>query len=313
MDNDRAFVGRLRDEGAHPLASIVVLTLTAVVGIGLITHEGDAVAPAPSSVVSQTALAVASSTAAQTPSPRPRIAAASTFSPSRFAGLIGLPPEGATPSEPRVGELVDTWWVGDRHPPYVGAAQLYADGRLIWNRYFNSPEGQNSRSTGHIEQRLTPEGVALVLAQKDRAAKNPWRLPDWLTLDAWEDRTPRPYVASGYGICPNLVNRRSDSPPGPTIEPSQLIEMLPASVSKLLRDAESLWAPDYGIDCVAQTTEEARVLDRALRDAGLDQEAFINRFLLQYSVDVPGASGIEIWLMFEPRFPDGSIGCSACG
>lgn len=83
-------------------------------------------------------------------------------------GFIGLPPEGATPSSPASGELEIFYWghgdPGDK--PGDGPrimAWVYDDGRLIsWRTGSDLPESANPLSTGFLEQRLTPEGVALL-------------------------------------------------------------------------------------------------------------------------------------------------------
>jgi hypothetical protein len=82
-------------------------------------------------------------------------------------GVVGLAPEGATPSIPKHGELVLGFMFG-HSPGDAGRfiVAVYADGRLISQRV-----GDNSRtdgyrnSTGFLEQRLTPEGVELVRAE----------------------------------------------------------------------------------------------------------------------------------------------------
>ncbi len=72
-------------------------------------------------------------------------------------GLQALPPKGATPSMPERGRLVlritfgHTSGDGGRFSLYT-----YADGRVIWERL--------GETEGLIEQRLTPHGVKLVLA-----------------------------------------------------------------------------------------------------------------------------------------------------
>lgn len=87
-------------------------------------------------------------------------------------GLIGLPPEGATPSTPRRGELVLSFSFGHT----MGDAgrfhfDVYADGRLItWRLGGLDPTGQfeqrgGPKQRGRLEQRLTPEGVELVRAE----------------------------------------------------------------------------------------------------------------------------------------------------
>jgi hypothetical protein len=77
-------------------------------------------------------------------------------------GLIGLPPEGATPSTPREGELVLSFMFGHTMgDPGRFTFHVYADGRVIWERL-----GDLRRSsTGLIEQRLTREGVGLVRSE----------------------------------------------------------------------------------------------------------------------------------------------------
>ena len=89
-------------------------------------------------------------------------------------GFIGLPAVGATPSAPESGELVLRWWgtsVTHRRPdwrrgfaPYVGV-WVYADGRMIWWRDGQVPEGANELGSGYLEQRLTPEGLELLRSE----------------------------------------------------------------------------------------------------------------------------------------------------
>ena len=80
-------------------------------------------------------------------------------------GLLGLPPGGATPSAPEHGELVLGFAFGHTSGD-AGRFSLhvYADGRLIWRWIGGPPPDVHSASTGLIEQRLTPEGVELVIA-----------------------------------------------------------------------------------------------------------------------------------------------------
>ena len=90
-------------------------------------------------------------------------------------GFIGLPPVGATPSAPESGELVLRWagnsethkrphWRGGFAAPFVGV-WVYADGRLIWWRDGQVPEGANELTSGYLEQQLTPEGVELLRSE----------------------------------------------------------------------------------------------------------------------------------------------------
>jgi hypothetical protein len=80
-------------------------------------------------------------------------------SPSTRVGFIGVPPEGARPSTPERGELVLSYWSS----PF--RMWVYADGRVIWVRHGDFPYGANDRSTGYLEQRLTPEGTELLRSE----------------------------------------------------------------------------------------------------------------------------------------------------
>jgi hypothetical protein len=84
--------------------------------------------------------------------------------PSERVGFIGLPPKGAPPSTPERGELVLSLYGGTTAGPR-SEIFVYADGRLIWQREANLPYGANTRSTGFLEQRLTPEGVELLRSE----------------------------------------------------------------------------------------------------------------------------------------------------
>ena len=171
--------------------------------------------------------------------------------------FIGLPPEGAAPSEPTSGELVLQF--AARMPALGMEAQqgyLYADGRWIWQRNLEGSAsaqqvfGDLEPTRAVIEQRLTPEGVALVEAdvldamsqvpgQGGRPGTRPWgeiavridgrlqaiswtdedlpaRLADpgsWLPEAAWADRELRGYVPFRYAICISSELELSQLPP----------------------------------------------------------------------------------------------------
>jgi hypothetical protein len=81
-------------------------------------------------------------------------------------GFIGLPPTGATPSNPESGELVVNFY--GRSTTLGGSLSrvwVYADGRMIWHREGEVPEGANKRTSGFLEQRLTAEGVELLRSE----------------------------------------------------------------------------------------------------------------------------------------------------
>ena len=95
-------------------------------------------------------------------------------------GFIGLAPHGATPSTPESGELVISFFgptsevlrkliagefTTDPGAPGDSHVWVYADGRLIWTRHGDIPEGANPLFTGFLEQRLTPAGVELMRSE----------------------------------------------------------------------------------------------------------------------------------------------------
>jgi hypothetical protein len=84
-------------------------------------------------------------------------------------GLVGLAPEGATPSLPSRGELVLSatfMHAGEGNDSGRFSFMVYADGRLIWHRLGGGTgEYTIDYTTGTVEQRLTPEGVELLLSE----------------------------------------------------------------------------------------------------------------------------------------------------
>jgi hypothetical protein len=97
-----------------------------------------------------------------------------TVPPTARVGFVGLPPDGATPSAPERGELVLS--LAGRSTTDRGGQLfqnglpliriwVYADGRLIWDKEGDLPEGANDVTTGFLEQRLTPEGVELMRSE----------------------------------------------------------------------------------------------------------------------------------------------------
>jgi hypothetical protein len=306
-------------------------------------------------------------------------------------GFVGLPPEGATPSTPESGELVLSYF-GPEPTGRGSGVWLYTDGRLIW---------RSERSTGFLEQRLTPEGVELLRSEVvstllghdqqspdtepipefalhpginagfsvrvrdgDRLVGigDPWpnhdgtaspaelqvsaprvtasdfsrlveRLTDpvsWLPASAWVERAVRAYVPTRYAVCYGGRPR--------AIEPSRILAWLPAPVEELLRVRPSYRsAPDFvprsqAFACSDATTQEARELEKDLKDAGFERagggvngEESLAR--LVYRFEPPGprvtfpdpAAPYErqitnmVYIWFEPELPHGEITCSICG
>jgi hypothetical protein len=234
---------------------------------------------------------------------------------SRRVGFVGLPPEGATPSEPKTGQLVLAYF--GRQFTHWYEVWLYADGRLIWQREGEVPEGANEYATGYLEQRLTPKGIDLLLGRGSAEAALfgfPWRPPypaSWLPPSAWADREIRAYVPSRYAVCYQGLLRR--------IEPSRILKWLPESAAELLRSGASDVMPDerwlrgFSGDCSELTTEEARGVSRDLEDVGLRQDEFQRPYALTYYLQAPHSVSNEAVVRFEPILPHGEVGCSSCG
>jgi hypothetical protein len=82
--------------------------------------------------------------------------------PAATGTVLGLPPLGATPSDPAPGELVLQWESSLTVP---GMMWIYADGRVISQRPLAVPEGVGEEYSGLSESRLTPEGVEYLHSQ----------------------------------------------------------------------------------------------------------------------------------------------------
>jgi len=101
---------------------------------------------------------------AQTPGASGGVATGPSVLPDDEVGLIGLPPEGATPSTPESGELVLNFFYGHTMgDPGRFHVNVYADGRLLTWRLGFAGDGVEQR--GRLEQRLTPEGVELLRSE----------------------------------------------------------------------------------------------------------------------------------------------------
>jgi hypothetical protein len=270
-----------------------------------------------------------------TPPPSDEELAADDDASSRV-GFIGLPPEGATPSTPQGGEVV-VWiypcqgpfgvtgeFAGlselDRLPP-LGELWVLADGRLIWQKYEDLPEGANQLSTGLLEQRLTPEGVDLMRSEAAAALSSgepqncgpdayydaygvtvgsednwqalrdddehlariidPW---SWLPATAWADREIRAYVPTTYLV--------SFSPGGlRDISLDEYTAHLPEAAVELI--CTKPWTGQLGSATFA--ADEARALAAALDDAGLERDGLLNAYQLDYQFE------------FQHETPDGTV------
>jgi len=128
---------------ARPLALLGIAAAVAVVLMGLLLLGAGSRAP------------LVEATSSPLPS-----APSSSPSATQRIGYLGLPPVGASPSTPEIGELVLSFGARSKQRiPCCGmlGAWLFADGRLI-----RALEGDPAMDA-LFEQRLTPAGVALVL------------------------------------------------------------------------------------------------------------------------------------------------------
>lgn len=121
----------------------VAVTVLAVITINLLPRSGGVGGPPPP-VSSEPA-------ATATPSgPEP-------------ANILGLPPEGAVPSDTTSGQLVLRF----DSSSYTRADTIlvYADGRIISAPFLSTPAGVGDAYTGGAEQHLTADGVAFLRSQ----------------------------------------------------------------------------------------------------------------------------------------------------
>jgi hypothetical protein len=83
--------------------------------------------------------------------------------PTHFAGF---PAEGVKASTPTNGRLL----IGLRQANNT-IWNVYSDGRVIWQKWTSSgdatavPDGARRLDTGYVQQRLTPQGVQLLLSK----------------------------------------------------------------------------------------------------------------------------------------------------
>jgi hypothetical protein len=241
----------------------------------------------------------------------------------RDMGFNGLAPQGATPSDPARTDLVEVF--ARPGPPYLGAAFLYADGRLIWNEYFGDVEGAFHDSTGWLEQSLTAEGIELVRAlavdgwmlngRRSPRVLKPEELPDLLPARAWADMAIRPYVPSGYAACLSVMEQEN-----PFLESGMsardMLAALPRAAADVLRDRPPVVdsSRSYGDDpraCLGMDVRDARRVDAALRAAGFEQERWNGP--IRGVLDRPEAGTWWLNVFLEPILPDGTITCSGCG
>jgi hypothetical protein len=269
-------------------------------------------------------------------------------SPEDPVGFIGLPPGGATPSTPEVGELV--LQANGRCAPGGGfcAVWLYADGRLIWIVDGHLPYGANRLTTGLLEQRLTPAGVELLVSEflSTDACSSPsdsgsvdcfgrpfpgpapfpaiatpgWTDAGWgLRATAWEDAEITAFVPSRFGACvwQDDVVSTSSYATWRAIEPALILDALPPTAADILRGRDVALPggglSDLAMTCFLVTTEQARELSVALDDAGFARDSLQQSYTLVYHLAGPNRLRNAV-LVFGPILPHGEwMGSSGFG
>jgi hypothetical protein len=255
--------------------------------------------------------------------------------PDDRVGLVGLPPEGATPSLPEVGQVVLR--ASARHlvcgsdDGMFCFVWLYADGRLIWIADAPLPYGANEHTTGLLEQRLTPAGIELLVSEFTSAggcsapSDSRWPIvcsglalesfpaiskpvgpdPTWgLPASAWEDPEVSPFVSSRFGAC------FLHAVPSPELyldlTKARVLDWIPSSAADLLRgkEVEVPTAWDGDMRCFAVTTEEARDLSKRLDEAGVERDEGYQPYGLSYQL-VGTNRFPEPGLLILPILPDG--------
>ena len=258
--------------------------------------------------------------------------------------FIGLPPEGATSSTPERGELVVEFLCcqgGTEGLPNL--ILVYADGRLIWERQGDLPEGANDFDTGLLEQRLTPEGVELIRSEV-LSARLPEQNPDCFTGTRVRDggrlvtvgacggeTLTQAQIDALSGLSDRLYDVASWLPESAwedrTIRgyvPSRFQVCMPGTDRiapflefQSLLPAHAVEALDDG--CTDLTTAEARSFAIALDAAGHQQtnsapgmsgpdlgdaNPDANPYALEYSIEADGQVGA---VFFAPYLPHGDV------
>lgn len=235
-------------------------------------------------------------------------------------GFIGLPPEGAEPSTPETGELVLAFSAWPTPTGYLHRAWVYADGRLVWLRHGDLPEGASPHLSGLLEQRLTPEGVerlrsevvsvGLVEGGRSRAG-DAW-LASYVDVRVRIDGRLVRIAPGGEvgGLVARFLDPASWLPADAWADreirayvPSRyaVCSEGPSGAGEPRLPATAVPAPIAGSRCASVTTREARALAEALDRAGFERDG-ADAHRLTYRPDGLGAS-TAIW--FEPYLPHG--------
>ena len=148
----------------------------------------------------------------------------------------------------------------------------------------------------------------------------------WLPASAWTDRQYRAYVPSGFEICyggsvvPDGLSPGDLAalPPDVYVQPAR-VELvraaLPAEASALLSPVGSQDGSSEN-GCAVVGTADARIIDRAMKAAGVRPHEGSELHLIHYTFGIPPAAGqtaaIEAHLGFQPVLPHGATACTDC-
>ena len=239
---------------------------------------------------------------------------------AKRVGFIGLPPSGAQPSTPQRSELVAEWWASVPGDWGKSKFWLFADGRLISLREADIPEGANPRSTGFLEQRITPEGVEILRSAV--VGSNPPRVTRDVTSElpkrAWADRTLRAYVPSRYAVCYDRGDGGALGHRQQAWDRERVWPLLPARAKNVLHghEMDAARSREPIEHCWDVTTREARALDDALDDARFERDQRVKSYALSYVPkrwDPMDPERGPAAISFEPMLPNGEWTCSPCG
>jgi hypothetical protein len=212
-----------------------------------------------------------------------------TYPPSNQGGL---PPDGAVPSAPTVGEVV-----ADLGLFHEGWAFVYADGRAIW-----SADGLDI-----LELQLTAEGLDLV-----RSGDLP--LETFFDLDSVpasvvEDRQIKLFVPPTYAVCGFSGDA---GPAGAEYAASQNVDLLPGSAQALLAGKEQTITTRIPFEPDGLSYSECHELTLA------DARAFLEILEAEKTVEVMpnGMRTDPYWILmtwngidfgFHPILPHGQV------
>ena len=160
--------------------------------------------------------------------------------PSGPVDILGLPPVGATISEPGQGKLIMRFEGGTGYS--WSWIWIYADGRMISNRMLYAPADVGDAYIGLVEQRLTPQGVEFLragametgLLDGDLALDRD--IPGYLHMDIWNDDEQG--SVTWWSGPPDLM---AEHPPLPTDEQAAALNELTALMTGWRSWPENAW------------------------------------------------------------------------